>query len=117
MSGSSAGGLWACPFVSLSAADRPLEQVVTEQPCIMKLDVEGYEPTVLRGAAQLLARFPPKAILTEYTPGVQASAARCPRGPPECLQSACRVPAECLQSASTVLAECSQSPARACDCR
>merc|ERR1719502_1900213 len=36
----------------------------------MKLDVEGYEPTVLAGAKAMLRHYPPKAILTEYTPGV-----------------------------------------------
>lgn len=36
----------------------------------MKLDVEGFEPRVLAGAAATLRRFPPRMILTEYTPGV-----------------------------------------------
>jgi len=36
----------------------------------MKLDVEGFEPNVLLGAERMLRYFPPKMILTEYTPGV-----------------------------------------------
>ena len=40
-----------------------------ERPCALKLDVEGYEPYVVRGAKGLLSSLPPRAVLTEYTPG------------------------------------------------
>lgn len=53
------------PTYKIEARTETLDQVVTEQPCIMKLDVEGYEPSVLKGAVQMLAKFPPMAILTE----------------------------------------------------
>ena len=58
------------PTYKVEAVSETLDQLVTEQPCIMKLDVEGYEPSVLKGAAAMLRRYPPRAILTEYTPGV-----------------------------------------------
>ena len=41
-----------------------LDSVVTEQACIMKLDVEGYEPQVIRGAKRVFATMPPRSILT-----------------------------------------------------
>lgn len=47
-----------------------LDDVVTEQACIMKLDVEGYEPKVIAGGVNTFTRLPPKHILAEYTPGV-----------------------------------------------
>ena len=47
-----------------------LDGVVTERACIMKLDVEGYEPQVIAGARATLRALPPAAILAEYTPGV-----------------------------------------------
>ena len=43
--------------------------VLTEQACAMKVDTEGFEPAVMRGAARLLRRHPPHTILLEYTPG------------------------------------------------
>ena len=36
------------PCMPVLTTAPPSPQVVTEQPCIMKLDVEGYEPTVLK---------------------------------------------------------------------
>ena len=54
----------------VGAVSETLDQVVRERPCILKLDVEGYEPSVLKGAASFLKVYPPAAILTEYTPGV-----------------------------------------------
>jgi len=41
-----------------------------EPACGMKLDVEGWEPQVVKGARRLLARRPPRVLLTEYSPGV-----------------------------------------------
>ena len=59
------------PTYTVTAPTETLDQVVRERPCIMKLDVEGYEPSVVRGATQRFLRdFAPAAILTEYTPGV-----------------------------------------------
>ena len=43
-----------------------LDSVVTEQACIMKLDVEGYEPQVIRGAKRVFATMPPRSILTPF---------------------------------------------------
>lgn len=54
----------------VSVLSETLDQFVAEQPCGMKLDVEGFEPSVLLGAEQMLRKFPPIMILTEYTPGV-----------------------------------------------
>ena len=53
---------------TVEATSEALDEVVAEQACIMKLDVEGYEPTVLAGAKAMLRHYPPKAILTEYAP-------------------------------------------------
>ena len=58
------------PTYQVRSVSETLDQVVTETPCIMKLDVEGYEPSVLKGARRFLAEHAPAAILTEYTPGV-----------------------------------------------
>ena len=58
------------PTYTVGATSETLDQVVTETPCIMKLDVEGYEPSVLIGAKRFLKEHAPAAILTEYTPGV-----------------------------------------------
>ena len=58
------------PKYQVGAVSETLDQVVREKACILKLDVEGYEPSVLRGAARFLKEYPPAAILTEYTPGV-----------------------------------------------
>ena len=41
------------PTYAIEAVSETLDQVVTEQPCIMKLDVEGYEPSVLKGAVNM----------------------------------------------------------------
>ena len=46
-----------------------LDSVVREQACAMKLDTEGFEPVVVRGAEALLRDRPPHIILLEYTPG------------------------------------------------
>ena len=59
------------PTYEVEVPTETLDEVVTEQACIMKLDVEGYEPQVIDGARSFFRKFPPKAILTEYTPGVQ----------------------------------------------
>ena len=40
------------PKYSVGAVSETLDQVVRERPCILKLDVEGYEPSVLKGAAR-----------------------------------------------------------------
>lgn len=59
------------PAYNVSATSETLDQVVREQACVMKLDVEGHEPSVLRGgASRFLKDYAPRAILTEYTPGV-----------------------------------------------
>lgn len=55
---------------SVNVTTERLDDVVAEQACIMKLDVEGYEPKVIAGAQRVFSQLPPKHILTEYTPGV-----------------------------------------------
>jgi len=46
-----------------------LDDLVDEVPYILKIDVEGHELAVLRGAAQMLARKPPIVIL-EFNPAM-----------------------------------------------
>ena len=65
----------------VSARTETLDQVVRERACIMKLDVEGYEPQVLWGSRRFLKRHAPAAILTEYTPGVMERARKWARLP------------------------------------
>jgi hypothetical protein len=42
--------------------------LVGSRPSLVKIDTEGSEPAVLRGAAQLLASSEPPAILFEFNP-------------------------------------------------
>ena len=42
--------------------------LVGSRPSLVKIDAEGSEPAVLRGAAQLLARSEPPALLFEFNP-------------------------------------------------
>lgn len=58
----------------VSVLTERLDDVVNEQACMMKLDVEGYEPKVIAGAERVFAQLPPHHILTEYTPGVMERA-------------------------------------------
>ena len=69
------------PVYNVESTTETLDQFVSETPCIMKLDVEGYEPAVLKGAAHFLKNHAPAAILTEYTPGVMERARRWSRLP------------------------------------
>jgi FkbM family methyltransferase len=62
------------PTYSVRAVTETLDQMVTETPCMMKLDVEGYEPNVIKGARRFLAKHAPAVILSEYTPGVMERA-------------------------------------------
>ena len=66
------------------APTETLDGLVTEQACAMKMDVEGFEPFVVDGAKATLRERPPRAVLTEYTPGVVESHdafAKAPRYP------------------------------------
>ena len=54
-----------------SAPAERLDDVVRGRPsvCALKLDTEGFEPAVVRGARQLLRASPPRFLLVEYNPG------------------------------------------------
>ena len=56
--------------------------ILRERPCAMKVDVEGHEPSVLRGATRLLSHLPPRALLFEYSPGVVERARKWSLRPP-----------------------------------
>jgi len=77
----SVGGLNVDPAVksntyTVHSTTEVVDDVVHEQPCALKLDVEGYEPKVVAGMRRLLREAPPKAVLTEYSPGVAERARR-----------------------------------------
>ena len=38
--------------------------------CMFKVDVEGFEPEVFDGAREVFARYKPRNVMMEYTPGV-----------------------------------------------
>ncbi len=46
-----------------------LEDVVKEDVLLMKVDVEGWEWSVMKGAAKLVAGFNVENIIMEYSPG------------------------------------------------
>ena len=52
-----------------------LDDVVDEAACALKIDAEGYEPAVVRGALKTLMQRPPRVVLLEYTPGAVERAA------------------------------------------
>ena len=53
----------------IRAPSATLDAFVSESPCALKVDVEGYEPAVLRGGAASFKRYPPRVVMLEYTPG------------------------------------------------
>lgn len=55
--------LGACPFGSLLVQTRRLDDIETGDVGLIKIDVEGHELAVLRGAAALLARCRPALII------------------------------------------------------
>ena len=46
-----------------------LEDVVKEDVLLLKVDVEGWEWSVLKGAADLISGFNVENIIMEYSPG------------------------------------------------
>jgi len=52
---------------SLETLDRLVEDTPFEEPDLTKLDVQGYELEVLRGAEKTLESCPPELILTEVS--------------------------------------------------
>jgi FkbM family methyltransferase len=46
-----------------------LEDVVKEDVLLLKVDVEGWEWSVLKGAAGLISGFNVENIIMEYSPG------------------------------------------------
>jgi hypothetical protein len=49
---------------------RALDDIVKEDVCLLKVDVEGFEPRALKGAAQLFSKYKVENVLMEYSPGV-----------------------------------------------
>lgn len=49
-----------------------LDQVMRAVPAIdvMKLDIEGHEPAMMRGAREIIARSPNLRIVSEFVPGI-----------------------------------------------
>ena len=47
-----------------------LEDLITQDVLLMKVDVEGWEWSVMKGAAGLLSNFNVENIIMEYSPGV-----------------------------------------------
>ena len=53
-----------------------LANAVREDVLLMKIDVEGWEWSVIKGAAGLLKEFNVENIIMEYSPGEDLSLAR-----------------------------------------
>jgi FkbM family methyltransferase len=53
--------------ISCSTVDAVVEKGIAPPPSLMKVDVEGWEEQVFRGARELLSTRPPKAIVFETT--------------------------------------------------
>ena len=53
-----------------------LDNAVREDVLLMKIDVEGWEWSVIKGAAGLLKEFNVENIIMEYSPGEDLSLAR-----------------------------------------
>lgn len=53
--------------VPVSTLDDVLLQRLDRAPRLVKIDVEGKEPDVLRGARKLFERFPPEYLVLEFT--------------------------------------------------
>jgi FkbM family methyltransferase len=54
--------------VPVSTLDRELESVSLENPVLLKLDVQGYEPQVLNGATETLKRVDYVLLETSFRP-------------------------------------------------
>ena len=52
------------------------ESLAGERACGMKVDVEGFEPFVFRGAARMMFERTPSTLLVEYSPGIAESTSR-----------------------------------------
>ncbi|KAL6746244.1 hypothetical protein V8C86DRAFT_3149980 [Haematococcus lacustris] len=55
---------------ALHVPSQTLDELVAEQVLLMKVDVEGWEWSVMAGAAYLLNRYSVHNIVMEYSPGV-----------------------------------------------
>ncbi|MCO5167990.1 MAG: FkbM family methyltransferase [Planctomycetes bacterium] len=60
-----AAGGRAARVVRCDTVDRLVFDVALPAPALVKIDVEGWEERVLRGARRLLAERPPRALLVE----------------------------------------------------
>ncbi|EFN60043.1 hypothetical protein CHLNCDRAFT_133271 [Chlorella variabilis] len=63
-------------YVNVTKATERVDEVVKEDVLIMKVDVEGFEPSILRGTRGLLLQHEVKHIFMEYSPGVAGNLVR-----------------------------------------
>ena len=55
--------------VNISVPSVRLEDVVKEDVLLMKVDVEGWEWSVFKGAAGLIRDYKVENVIMEYSPG------------------------------------------------
>jgi FkbM family methyltransferase len=56
--------------VKISVPSVRLEEVVKEDVLLLKVDVEGWEWSVMQGAEALLKNYNVENIIMEYSPGM-----------------------------------------------
>ena len=58
----------------MNATSVTLNGVVKEDVLLMKVDVEGWEWGVMRGAGEMLRQYKVENVIMEYSPGVDVRA-------------------------------------------